>query len=1286
MEIPSDISLDESIIGPVCSKRGIDSEKVKLYRRSLNSDPSGTHALVELSKDDTAEDVFMIDEDVLIMKLSTPFTTLVEKFGKHGENLAAYSLLCHCFFNPIHPRGKDDSLLTKAVTRLKLPSKEAQRIENAAGDHAKYGPDAILVELIDRLRTSKMNTFYTRKSFKNDLQYNKWLVEQREAVLSLMRTTIFDNFPFCGELHVRVIRGSHIVSLSSSSSSSPPVDSDSDKTSGGSKGDPYCTAILRTQRQSTDYKSFTSNPEWDEEMVFTMTSVNTPLIFHVNSLDLTRRSNYVGGYELNWREHLECLDGKPHDLELPLKSANGTPNGGRIFISVQCFFHCSDYLQLAEKIPLDDMPTSGSFTFAYFRYYQLLCDALDETHSREPERSWVLREFNSRFGISDTYCDTLKLKALLELDMARLTPQTSVATSECVVRVVRPTTTLNDTEIQACEESAQAFVTRAGKVFLPAAMSAGEPGTALATPLIKALVDVLEWNPSYGVLENIVCDAIHAGGLAQFGKVNREMDWSDAAHVLKAYPKSVRKAYRDVFTSALAQVRTVTPPHMMDVAIATLVSALDESFSRELSKVCESIADSDTPLYGSLFECIKDVSDFRKFVAESASCPMRTAHYMGLIIIWEKLSRQVLLEWASRAQQIDSRKPVASDAFHSSSVVDVADSCRQVILQLNQITIDDPFVWSQASELLISVITFYFMQEAKGATATVQGIKEAGIEIPNLHDALRDMSLSLSNIERAQETLDEVVECVEEGLTVWKTENKDAEEGVEEEESKYLIAKQSVRSGIAQAIKKSNEYIVSPLHELGNMSAEIVVNAFASNITDIEGAFDVAEKTYGIIYVYILKFNINIIILIIEKMLDFSDYVSTRVFRLALTEYWMAFLDKLWQTIKPGVTTHNFTSRKTSNCHLTFIEKMLGYFENGVNKRKLKECPGYIRVQQLLTLYKLPSTELIGIYNTLLTTSQVAGLLPPQQLDVKRFEGFETELLSIILRERSDKGDVWAQPFFKQGLSVEESNRIRCLFKYPPTELFLNRWRCSHAKVAGWLFLSSKYISFCSEEVNVNIPLLNVTSIEIDGFITFFKDIRVEFNVTESSDPKPSPPLPKSPEANSFKMPVVAKKADDDEEEEEEECGSDDVNEVDDVSNNKKGKKSKKKGKHRHSGRRSRSNSTNGGKKGGKSGSSSKSSRKRASVNMSKRKRASVKYDDDDYENESDEEDKNEFAVTDYEDDNVLGGEEKKDVGSATIVEKKVLTFGKFLSSMDEIVRLIIIEAKMIGNKNIKSN
>ena len=431
-------------------------------------------------------------------------------------------------------------------------------------------------------------------------------------------------------------------------------------------------------------------------------------------------------------------------------------------------------------------------------------------------------------------------------------------------------------------------------------------------------------------------------------------------------------------------------------------------------------------------------------------------------------------------------------------------------------------------------------------------------------------------------------------------------------------------------------------------------------------------------------------------MLDFSDYVSTRVFRLALTEYWMAFLNKLWQTIKPGVTTHNFTSRKTSNYHLTYIEKILGYFEHGVPKRKLKECLGYIRVQQLLTLYKLPSTELIGIYNTLLSSAQVVSLLPPQQLDVKRFEGFDTELLSIILRERSDKGDVWAQPFFKQGLSVEESNRIRCLFKYPPTELFLNRWRCSHCKVAGWLLLSSKYLSFCSEEVNVNIPLMNVTSIEVVGFVTFFKDIRVEFNVTESSMPKPTPPLPKSPvtpssggsSPSSFKMPVVAKNGgnnnddgDDDEMDDDEYMAnvSDDglSGELD-----KKGKK-KKKEKHHQGKKRARSSSINV-KKPGKSG--SKGDSKRASVNMgSRKKRTSTRYEEDDYENEGNEE-KNEFASVEYEDDNVLDGEEKGVVASEAVIEKKVLSFGKFLNSMDEIVRLIVNETRMIGNKSVKSS
>ena len=462
-----------------------------------------------------------------------------------------------------------------------------------------------------------------------------------------------------------------------------------------------------------------------------------------------------------------------------------------------------------------------------------------------------------------------------------------------------------------------------------------------------------------------------------------------------------------------------------------------------------------------------------------------------------------------------------------------------------------------------------------------------------------------------------------------------------------------------------------------------------------------------------------------DKMLDFSDNVSTRVFRLALTEYWMAFLNRLWQTIKPGATAHDFTSRKTSNYHLSYIEKVFSYFENGVDKRRLRGCLGYVRVQQLLTLYKLPSTELIGIYNTLLSTPQVVGLLPPQHLDAKRFEGFDTELLTIILKERSDRGDVWAQPFFKQGLSVEESNRIRCLFKYPPTELFLNRWRCSHAKVAGWLFLSSKHLSFCSETVNVNIPLLNVTTIEIVGFVTFFKDIRVEFNVAEAS-PKPSPPLPRSPSETppskplqqqqqqqqrplpsgtmSFKMPRVAKSRDDsdDNSDNDDDDGDDDGDGLGNASGGR-GKKRHSSGKKSRSPTRVRSSSTSSGKKRGKGGNSngssnnsksnSKSGSKRSSVNSAskkKKKDSSTYYKDDEDSNgyDVDDDNTNNFDSVDYKDDNVLGGEGEDAVASpaAAVVEKKVLSFGKFLCSMDDIVRLVVNEAKMIGNKSIKSS
>lgn len=239
----------------------------------------------------------------------------------------------------------------------------------------------------------------------------------------------------------------------------------------------------------------------------------------------------------------------------------------------------------------------------------------------------------------------------------------------------------------------------------------------------------------------------------------------------------------------------------------------------------------------------------------------------------------------------------------------------------------------------------------------------------------------------------------------------------------------------------------------------------------------------------------------------------------------------------------------------------------------------------------------------------------------------------------------------------------------------------------------------------MNIPLMNVTSIEVVGFVTFFKDIRVEFNVTESSVAKPTPPLPKSPATPSseglspasFKMPVAAKNGNGGNNNNNDDDDDDEIDDDEYMANvsddglsgelDKKGKK-KKKGKHHHQGKKhARSSSTNT-KKSGKSGSKggSKTDSKRTSVNMGgKNRRTSTKYEEDDYENE-DNEDKSEFDSVDYEDDNVLDGEEKGVVTSEVVIEKKVLSFGKFLNSMDEIVRLIVNETRMIGNKSIKSS
>lgn len=223
------------VIDEARSKYTFASDDVRIYRIGYSSDTDDYLSYVEFPASMTADQSYMTSGDTLYIKTDPPFKRFNDKFGDYDRlELTTYSLLCHCYNNPIHRVWKDESPLPRVAKELGLTAEESEMINKAAEEHAKYGVDAVLVELEDRMRNTRFNPFYLKETFSNENLYKKWREEQRADILSLMETSITDDYPFCCELHVKIIRGTDLLAADLSGTS-----------------DPYCTAIYKTQRKST---------------------------------------------------------------------------------------------------------------------------------------------------------------------------------------------------------------------------------------------------------------------------------------------------------------------------------------------------------------------------------------------------------------------------------------------------------------------------------------------------------------------------------------------------------------------------------------------------------------------------------------------------------------------------------------------------------------------------------------------------------------------------------------------------------------------------------------------------------------------------------------------------------------------------------------------------------------------------------------------------------------------------------------------------------------------------
>lgn len=150
----------------------------------------------------------------------------------------------------------------------------------------------------------------------------------------------------------------------------------------------------------------TLNPTWNETLTFNVTSFDSSLTFFVYDSDLND-DDLLGTASINLREHTYILDGEPHELS-PIE----LDKQGSITIQLTCHFDASRYFNTVAKCPLDTAAAAAASqdekaVVAYMDYYRLLYQVFGEDNNLAYERPWILKEFGSRFCVSNAYCSYL---------------------------------------------------------------------------------------------------------------------------------------------------------------------------------------------------------------------------------------------------------------------------------------------------------------------------------------------------------------------------------------------------------------------------------------------------------------------------------------------------------------------------------------------------------------------------------------------------------------------------------------------------------------------------------------------------------------------------------------------------------------------------------------------------------------------------------------------------------------------------------------------------------------
>jgi len=1066
IKFPTDEPLKTSVPRLLKEHAGVSysPDKYELFISTLSAEPGfDSPLLIHVDMDKKPFELFLVDGDTFVLKELPAFKGVADKFAK-CDSVEKTALMLACEFSQEPLLENEHPLDLNALAKeLGLPESLVKEYSDHGAANAKFGVTSLLTELHDRLAHVQTHPIYNKEAFETEKSYTDWCYDERENVLALMRNFLFERQPFCAELHVRVCSadGIHASDISGVS-------------------DPYCKIMYKTQLQTTGVCMQTLHPKWEEEFIFSVSSLDKPMTFNLYDWDPLSAHDYLGTATLPFREQIGIFDGQKHTVTLPINKK------GEMVVEVQAFFENSRFL--------DDTPSSEPAPDADYRdVYKRLYSALHEEKSIEPESPWLLREVAARTGVSQIFSSLMKLDALLKMEPT-IDPDFNKCLYNNSMRILRPDTIANREEAKSIVEIIQKLYEYLRDKYMPYCFCNKDTTRPVMEQCVRLFVECCIGAKKTDEMADVLSKCVDTGVRGQCKLLTDAVAWNDEEKVGNDVRTLVCEQLLTFFGSLHSMYDDVMPTNIKPRIFQTLVSVFTDCVDECYAHMCDILIKPSKSYQGAVYAIMQATATLANGIKERTNLPLEIPSAKGLFILWVKNNSPLLNEWVERAITVDKFEPLQKGLLHSSSVVDVSESCSQIISQMKALTIPDVFVWGQCGEVLLGVMQLYFNLQKKRAMEIVQGHQidmfspeEEGKE----GRALQKACIAIGNIEKGQELLDTIITSIEEGMEIWHKDHNDADSN-----SRFDISSQALSENVAATMKLGQQSIADPIRVLATCLCNPLAVAMNEALASDQGLTEaMVNKVTG-------HYD--------DAIGAAHDLVSKKAFRMLLYSCWLISSDIISKCMltdapangpKKGMNVA--TIRDSIDSALSLLYEYFNPEEGeGLTQSQLDGARGYINAKRLICLYRQNTESLVAITRGFAAKPR----RDPSEADPLLKDTTQKEVETII-KTRIEEGDLWARAYAKEMNGSDDSAGVREHFSLPPSELLLDKWVCSVGRKAGTLYLMSRHLCFdtafskaMNDTTSVVIMLEDILTIEEVNMMLLFKGLKITAEHMEADE------------------------------------------------------------------------------------------------------------------------------------------------------------------------------------------